>query len=238
MTNPIPSTGRIFRAMFRMRARRLRRGRRVWLGVAAVALIDVAIAVTRFSVTDADPLELFRDGVTLGYFGLLVYLVPFLLCSGAVAEEVEGRTLSFLTTRPIPRGLLTMGQFAAGAAYAVALLALGTLALHLVVFATDATLLVDEFRSHPSQSRVPFPFGRPLLRGLLLLGNSGARSIRRGLGDLSRRVRVWLWHPAGPVPIRLDELLGTRARRDRPNRTVPRKRARSTAVGDADPDRV
>ena len=140
-----PSSPRALAAMFRMRARRLLRGRRVWLGVAAVALIVIAIVATRFAASEVDPLELFRNGFTLGFFGLLVYLVPFLLCSGAVAEEVEGRTLPFLTTRPIPRGLLTLGQFAAGAAFAVGLLAIGGLLLHLIVFATDATLLVEEF---------------------------------------------------------------------------------------------
>ena len=147
MARPLPSGGRVLLATFRLRARRLLRGRRVWLGIAAVVLIDVAIIATRFAAQEVELKALFNDGVTLGYFGLLVYLVPFLLCSGAIAEEVEARTLPFLTTRPVPRPLLAMSQFAAGAAYAVGLLGIGLLLLHLVVFASDATALVDGFPS-------------------------------------------------------------------------------------------
>ncbi len=142
MTLPAPTFGHSIGAVFRLQQRRLVRGKRVWIGLTAVTLVSVAIVITRYAA-DVDPEVALNNGVGMGFFTLLVYLVPFLLCSGAISEEVEARTLAFLTSRPAPRSTLALGKYLAGTVYGVTLIATGILTLHLAMFATEPTLLVE-----------------------------------------------------------------------------------------------
>ncbi len=80
----------------------------------------------------------------MGFFGLLVYLLPFLFTSGAIAEEVEARTFPFLALRPAGRVAIVLGKYLAGAAMSILLLVIGVLVLHVSSFATEPTPMIDE----------------------------------------------------------------------------------------------
>jgi ABC-type transport system involved in multi-copper enzyme maturation permease subunit len=143
---PIPSFGASVGTIFQLHLRRTLRGNRVWIGAAAVLLIDIAIVLTRYLVDaeEIEPTKVVQGGISLGYFTLLAYLVPFLLASGAISEEVESRTYAYLSSRPVARSAITLGKYLASVALAAGLLVAGLVVLHLTAFITDPTPMVDE----------------------------------------------------------------------------------------------
>jgi ABC-2 type transport system permease protein len=69
---------------------------------------------------------------TVGFLLQLQVCVPLLalvLGSAAIAEEVEDRTITFLFTRPIPRGAVLLGRWAAILVFVLLVLAASTWAL-------------------------------------------------------------------------------------------------------------
>ena len=140
---PAPSVGASIAAVFRLNMARMLRGRKVRFAVIALVLVVAATLIARYAVDPEDPTLLFRDAVDLGFFGLLAYLIPFLFNSGAIAEEVETRTLPYLLLRPTGRLGLTMGKYFSGVVLSFGLLAIGMIVLHVGVFATDPTAMID-----------------------------------------------------------------------------------------------
>ena len=141
---PVPANHTALAAVFRLSWKRLVRGKKLRLGAVAVVLIVIAVVAARYSVSEADPAAVMRQGIEKGFFALLVYLLPFLFTSGAIAEEVESRTFSFLIARPASRFMITLGKYCASTAMTVALLAGGLLVMHIAVFATSPTPMIDE----------------------------------------------------------------------------------------------
>lgn len=141
---PVPSSFTAAKAVFRLQWRRLIRGKKLRLGAIVVALVLFAIMAARYADSTTDPAEVVSQGTTLGFFTLLVYLIPFLLTSGAVAEEVESRTFTYLSSRPVGRFAIAMGKYAAGVAMAAALLGVGLLLLHIGAYITTPSPMIDE----------------------------------------------------------------------------------------------
>lgn len=141
---PAPSLGAGAAAVFRLQWRRLVRGKKLRLGAVAVGLVVVAVIAARYAQDAVDPVEVMQAGIRLGYFTMLVYLVPFLLTSGAIAEEVESRTFVYLSSRPVTRLAITLGKYLAGAGAAIALLVAGLLLMHVATFLTTPGPMIDE----------------------------------------------------------------------------------------------
>ncbi|MCB9604186.1 MAG: ABC transporter permease subunit [Sandaracinus sp.] len=140
--------------IFRMQIRRLVRGRKLRLAVVATSLVVFSVVAARYAsqrdgVGAERAQELAEDamqnGLGWGFFKLLCFLLPFLFTSGAIAEEVEGRTFAFVSSRPVSRPAIAVGKWAAGAVLSVALLAGSAILLHLVALATDPAALVEGF---------------------------------------------------------------------------------------------
>ena len=127
----------------RMSLVRAIRGKKLRLGLAAIILVLAASAAAAYS-GDGDKAEIFDACVFWGFFHLLAFLLPFLFSSGAIAEEVEGRTLSFLTMRPVGRFSVVVGKYLAATALSAGLIGAGMLILHGIVYATDPTMLVEK----------------------------------------------------------------------------------------------
>jgi hypothetical protein len=115
-------------AMARLRTLRLRRGRALWLGTGVTLLVVVAGLAARWG-GDADAVSTFHAVTRFGFRKVLVLLVPFLFCATALSEEVEGRTLVYLFTRPAPRGAMLLGKWAAGVLASAAILGAGVVVL-------------------------------------------------------------------------------------------------------------
>ena len=145
---PVPGAGHAIAVTMRLQLKRFSRGKKLRLAIVALVLVVGGIIAARYlgSNPDAETVATaVQNGLDRGFLRLLVYLLPFLFASGVIAEEVEGRTLSFLVARPVSRWALGAGKYLASIALAVPLLALGVLVVHLACFATLPGPLVDEF---------------------------------------------------------------------------------------------
>jgi len=141
----MPGLGGSIAAVFRLQWKRLIRGRKLRLGAIATALIVLVIVATRYLLDEVDEEDFVLKGIDLGFFNLLIYLLPFLFTSGAIAEEVEGRTFTFVTGRPVSRLAIIVGKYLAGMAMTAILLVAGLLVLHVGAFATDPTPMFEHF---------------------------------------------------------------------------------------------
>jgi ABC-type transport system involved in multi-copper enzyme maturation permease subunit len=59
------------------------------------------------------PMELYGAVVVLYYVGSVLPLVALFYATSLVADEVEGKTITYLLTRPVPRVAILAGKFAA-----------------------------------------------------------------------------------------------------------------------------
>lgn len=140
---PVPDLATSVASVFRLNVLRILRGRKLRLGVASLALVVCATVIARYSVDVDAPERLVEDAARVGFFGLLAYLLPFLFSSGAIAEEVETRTLPYLLLRPTSRLALALGKYLSGSLLSIALLTLGLIALHVGCYATDPSGMID-----------------------------------------------------------------------------------------------
>jgi ABC-type transport system involved in multi-copper enzyme maturation permease subunit len=155
MPPPVPGLGAAIAAVFRLQWKRIVRGKKIRLAVIAVVLIVAAVIALRYAIPEDAPsrvalseterlTRVVSEGMRLGWFRLLGYLLPFLFTSGAIAEDVEGRTFTYVAARPVSRFAITVGRYLAGVAISIALLAISLLLVHFICYAADPTLIVDQ----------------------------------------------------------------------------------------------
>lgn len=155
MTPPAPGFFQGITVVFRMQMRRLIRGKKLRLGLVSCGLVLFAVIAARYASqrdVGADrsaelAAEAIHAGFSWGYYKLLVFLLPFLFTSSAIAEEVESRTFAFLTARPVGRVAITLGKYFAGTALALALILGTAVILHFAGYATEPTAMIDELAS-------------------------------------------------------------------------------------------
>lgn len=119
----------VVRLIMLLSVRRARRGREVWLALVLLALAVVAALVTM--ATGYGGISFYKDVLEL----FLRYLTPFimaLLASHAVAEEVQGKTITYLFSRPIPRWALPMGKYLGSVCVATPLLCLALILVYVI----------------------------------------------------------------------------------------------------------
>jgi ABC-type transport system involved in multi-copper enzyme maturation permease subunit len=118
-------------------ARRSLLGRARWLVTLAVFLLPVGLALVARRYA---PPEEFGDTymalVSLLYAGILVPYIASYLGSAAVSDEIEGRTLVYLWTRPVGRAAVFACKFAALALWLFLLLALFVPAVFAVLYSS------------------------------------------------------------------------------------------------------
>lgn len=140
---PAPDLATSVAAVFKLNFKRMLRGRKLRFALAAMVLVIGASLTARYVVEPDDTQAFVRGTVGQGFFGLLAYLLPFLFTSGAIAEEVETRTLPYLLLRPTGRLGLTLGKYLSGAALSFGLLAVGVLILHVGAYATEPSSMIE-----------------------------------------------------------------------------------------------
>lgn len=95
--------------------RRLVRGRALWVaGVIALLPVMFAVAMRRHAVTAFD---------LLTFQLLVVAVLPAMLVSAAIGEDIEDRTITYVWSRPVPRWAMPIGKLAALAPISVVLVA-------------------------------------------------------------------------------------------------------------------
>jgi len=129
-------------------------------GVPVAASIIVRLGIAHHG---EGPPEIFT--VVLGWLFLVQTVVPLIALivgSAAVAEEIEDRTITYLITRPIPRGAILIGRWAAGLVLVLTLCA----ASAAVVFA----LIGDIGAIDPDEPPLPPEIVPRFYRTVLLAG--------------------------------------------------------------------
>jgi ABC-type transport system involved in multi-copper enzyme maturation permease subunit len=128
MSGSVPSALATVRLLAALSLRRARRGKLVWLTVAILAL-PVAAAILAL-VTGNGGRPFFDKLLEV----LLRYLAPFIMAlhaSATVAEEVQGRTITYLFSRPVARWTLPVGKYLGNLAVNATLLVVATALIYL-----------------------------------------------------------------------------------------------------------
>ncbi|MEZ4246945.1 MAG: hypothetical protein R3B99_01690 [Polyangiales bacterium] len=179
---PAPGFAQGVGVIFRMQIRRLVRGRKLRLAMVATSLVVFSVVAARYAsqrdgvgAERAQELaeDAMKNGLGWGFFKLLCFLLPFLFTSGAIAEEVEGRTFAFVSSRPVSRPAIAVG-WAAGAVLSVALLAGSAILLHLVA-PRPIPRRWWRVSANPQSRGGAEPLGRLLFGDVFALGRARAR---------------------------------------------------------------
>lgn len=97
----------------------------------AIQLLPVIASFVAVIIYDIDGLTMFGGLMEFVTLPFLVPMTAIFYGGPTIVDEMEGRTLTYLTLRPIPRTLLYLGKLVAGTIVALAL----TLVPILVIFA-------------------------------------------------------------------------------------------------------
>jgi ABC-2 type transport system permease protein len=118
--------------------RKARRTRLMALAGVLPVLAALAIQAERWVRGGAGPtgLEIFSSIILAFYLQFLVIILALFYGTSVVSEEIESRTLAYLTTRPIPKQAILLGKYAAYASWTSILVAAGTL-LSFLILNTD-----------------------------------------------------------------------------------------------------
>lgn len=80
---------------------------------------------------------LFSAMMITAYLQFLLLMVCLFYGTALIADEVENKTLTYLTTRPIPKPLLVLGKYAAFALIAIGIVFHSVLLSYLVLYSMD-----------------------------------------------------------------------------------------------------
>lgn len=128
------SVGRVFAVFFRQ-GRKARRTRFFFL----FSFLPVAVSlVIKFNQIFSDQPEregsyLFTNLIMLFYLQMIILIVALFYGTSVCSEEVEGKTLPYLITRPVPRAAVVLGKYAAYTAVMTGMVALGLIFSFLVL---------------------------------------------------------------------------------------------------------
>jgi ABC-type transport system involved in multi-copper enzyme maturation permease subunit len=127
-----------------------------------------------------DGLYLFTNIIMFFYLQMIVLVLALFYGTSVCSEEVEGRTLCYLTTRPVPKSAVVLGKYAAYTLLTFFMVGLG-LVFSFIILNVDR--LFD-----PARALVLLRYGAVLTFGLVaygaffvLLGSTLKRSIFFGL---------------------------------------------------------
>lgn len=88
----------------------VRRKRLVFLGMAGAMPLLLAVVWRTHWSADLPAIDFFTNVGSLVYLKALVYLVSLFFGIPAIHDEIEGRTITYLFTRPLPRGAVYAGR--------------------------------------------------------------------------------------------------------------------------------
>jgi len=130
----LSSVGRVFAVFFRQ-GRRARRTRFFFL----FSFIPVAVSlVIKFNQifsgkAGREGAYLFSNLIMLFYLQMIILILALFYGTSVCSEEVEGKTLPYLITRPVPRAAVVLGKYAAYTAVMTGMVTLGLLFSFLVL---------------------------------------------------------------------------------------------------------
>lgn len=115
------------------------------LAMLFLQLLPVMAATIFILWRDLDGVSLFRNTLEFVYLPLLLPLAALFFGGPTVVNEIEGRTITYLTLRPIPRGLLYLSKLATSITSTLLVTLLPVLLLYLVssIFGTSGGVSIS-----------------------------------------------------------------------------------------------
>jgi ABC-type transport system involved in multi-copper enzyme maturation permease subunit len=141
MSSPVPSALDTMRLLTSLSLRRARRGRLVWMTLAILAL--PALAALLALVSGNGGRAFFEKLLDV----LLRYLTPFIMAlhaSATVAEEVQGKTITYLFSRPVARWTLPIGKYLGNLCVNASLLCLAVAVIYVLSMVGEGADLLRE----------------------------------------------------------------------------------------------
>jgi len=171
----------VFQLVFMASVRELvRRRRLVFIGLAGLIPLFFTWIWRMFGMDFIDAESMLTNLVSSLYIGVLVYLVGIAFGVPTVHDEVEGRTLTYLLTRPVSRIAVYSGRLAAVQLLAGVLLALSLVACFMfAVLGNDGAMSLTLVKTYVNHVWVV------LLATILMVGLFAI------IGTLFRRPLVW-----------------------------------------------
>lgn len=126
MSLMIKSVGRIFSFFFSY-GKKARRTKVFYL----ISFFPVFLAiVVKFSqILSTDPsisgIQTFSNMIMLFYLQFLILILSLFFGTSVCSEEIESKTLTYLTTRPIPKSAIILGKYAAYSVLVILLVGIG-----------------------------------------------------------------------------------------------------------------
>jgi ABC-type transport system involved in multi-copper enzyme maturation permease subunit len=107
------SVGNSLATLYTMQLRQLLTARKT-IALTVVALLPVIAALLFVVLDDVDGLSMFNGIVESVLFPFLLPLFAIFYGGPVIVDEMEGRTLTYLTLRPLPRPVIYTSKFLAG----------------------------------------------------------------------------------------------------------------------------
>jgi ABC-type transport system involved in multi-copper enzyme maturation permease subunit len=126
--DPFAAAGRVFRVFFAL-GRKARRTRVFF----ALSFLPVAVSlVLKFNQLFSEQSSFegayfFSNIIMVFYLQLIILLLALFFGTSVCSEEVEGRTLPYLITRPVPKPAVVLGKYLAYTLLNIGMVALGLL---------------------------------------------------------------------------------------------------------------
>jgi ABC-2 type transport system permease protein len=126
--------------------RRARRTKVFYLLSLFPALIAAVIKISQFFVEDFQwsGMRIFSDMAVVFYLQFFMLILALFFGTSVCSEEVEGKTLTYLTTRPIPKSSVIIGKYAAYSTLAVLMTVTG-MAVSYFILNLDNLLNLSHF---------------------------------------------------------------------------------------------
>ena len=128
-----------FATLYGTQLRQLLRARKT-IALCLVQVVPALAALIYVVFQDTDGLTLFRNVVEQVTFPFLVPLAALFYGGPAIVDEMEDRTLTYLTLRPIAKPLIYLGKLAAGLTVGALVVVIPMLVLFFVCLVTSDDL--------------------------------------------------------------------------------------------------
>lgn len=122
----------------RLTRRRLLRGKVLWIALAVAVLPVLAIAIVAWNQP-----SLWRWWILFDVLSVLLVVIPALLLTPWISEEVDDKTITYLWSRPFPRWSLLVGKLVAVTPIVAALCVIALCGSFVVVFGGQTFEYID-----------------------------------------------------------------------------------------------
>jgi ABC-2 type transport system permease protein len=171
----------VYRLVFAASVKELvRRRRLVFIGLVCILPLLVTLMWRNFGMSQFTGEMFFSNLVSLLYLQLLIYIVALAFGVPTVHDEVEGRTITYLFTRPVSRIAVYAGRLTAVQLLAGSLLALSLVVCFAIMVVGNPGVLTLEFVKVYINHVLIILFSTIVLTGLFAI-----------MGVVFRRPLVW-----------------------------------------------